>query len=122
MKPLNQLQRQYQEKPTEELLEIWRQNDRTIYRAEVFETIKQILTERQCDLPPQEESVFTADQSRNLNVVVTGIDVPFGDLVFFMVKWTIASVPALIIIGLIGGVILMLLGGINQFMRGLNGG
>lgn len=33
-------------------------------------------------------------------VVVTDINMPFGSMVNFMVKWAIASIPALIIIAM----------------------
>lgn len=32
-------------------------------------------------------------------VVVTGIDIPFMDLVMFQVKWVLAAIPALLILG-----------------------
>ena len=35
-------------------------------------------------------------------VTVTDIRMPFGSMVWFMVKWAVASIPALIIIGLLG--------------------
>jgi hypothetical protein len=37
-------------------------------------------------------------------VVVTDIDMPFGSMVRFMVKWAIASIPALIILAVLGAV------------------
>jgi len=32
-------------------------------------------------------------------VVVTDINMPFGSMVWFMVKWTLASIPAMLILG-----------------------
>jgi hypothetical protein len=46
-------------------------------------------------------------------VVVTDIQMPFGSMVVFMVKWTLASIPALIILALLAGVVLMLFGGLG---------
>jgi hypothetical protein len=40
-------------KSTEELVQIWRQNDRTKYVEEAFEAIRQILEERGEKVPPQ---------------------------------------------------------------------
>lgn len=37
------------------------------------------------------------------NVVITDIKMPFLSMVILMVKWTLAAIPALIIIGLIFG-------------------
>src|SRR5689334_10051121 len=43
-----------------------------------------------------------ADSIRAQRVTVTDIDMPFGSMVSFMVKWAIASIPALIILLFIG--------------------
>jgi len=46
------------------------------------------------------------------HVIVTDIHMQFGSMVFFMVKWAIASIPAMIILFFAGVVILGLLGGL----------
>ena len=38
-------------------------------------------------------------------VVVTDINMPFMSMVIFMVKWVIASIPAFIILSILGAVI-----------------
>jgi len=38
------------------------------------------------------------------NVHVKSFDMPFGDMVIFMVKWAIASIPAFIILAIIGAI------------------
>jgi len=38
-------------------------------------------------------------------VVVTDIKMPFWSMVFFMVKWAIAAIPALIILVLLGALL-----------------
>jgi hypothetical protein len=44
--------------------------------------------------------------STELNsVVVTDIKMPFGSMVVFMVKWAIATIPAIIILTVIGSII-----------------
>ena len=49
-------------------------------------------------------------------VVITDIDMPFGSMVRFIVKWVIASIPALIILWIImalfAGVLALLFGGV----------
>ena len=47
---------------------------------------------------------------RTNKVQVTSIDMPFGNMVFFMVKWAIASIPALIILFIIVGIIYLIFG------------
>lgn len=34
-------------------------------------------------------------------VVVTNFDMPFGSMVGFIIKWTLASIPAMMILGLL---------------------
>jgi len=50
------------QKTTEELLEIWRTNDRVEWMDEAFEAIEQILKERLGELPPQDEPVLVHDE------------------------------------------------------------
>ena len=45
-------------------------------------------------------------------VVVTDIDMPFGSMVKFMVKWSLASIPAFIILVVIFSVIFAIFGGV----------
>jgi len=45
-------------------------------------------------------------------VVVTDIDIPFGRLVAIFIKWTLAAIPAMIIVWLILAVITAFLGAI----------
>ncbi|MGD9549214.1 MAG: hypothetical protein AB7V45_16940 [Candidatus Krumholzibacteriia bacterium] len=37
------------------------------------------------------------------SVVVSNVRMSFGAMVVFMVKWVLASIPAMLILGLIGG-------------------
>ncbi len=47
----------------------------------------------------------TSSKVRTNEVQVTSIDMPFDNMVFFMVKWAIASIPAFIILFLIGAIL-----------------
>jgi hypothetical protein len=107
---ITDIRARYQDKPTEELLDILRKNDRATYREEVFEAIRQILADRkilaaqEINLPPQGQFVHVANNhDKPQNIVLTDIEIPFWSMVFFMVKWTVASIPAMIIIGFFGG-------------------
>jgi hypothetical protein len=44
-------------------------------------------------------------------VVVTDIRMSFLSMVVFMVKWVVASIPAFIVLSIIGSILMMLLGG-----------
>ena len=46
-------------------------------------------------------SIEIDDRNKN-EVVITDIKMQFGSMVVFMVKWVIASIPAMIILFLIG--------------------
>ena len=50
--------------------------------------------------------------SQHNEVTVVDIKMPFGSMVLFMVKWAIASIPAVIILVLLGAVLVGVLGGI----------
>jgi hypothetical protein len=56
-------------------------------------------------------------------VVVTDIKIPFGSMVVLMVKWAVATIPALIILSVMGsiifGVITALMGGWHMGMWSL---
>lgn len=56
-------------------------------------------------------------------VVVTDIKIPFRSMVVLMVKWAVATIPALIILSVIGsiifGVITALMGGWHMRMWSL---
>lgn len=52
-------------------------------------------------------------------VIVTDIRMPFISMVVFMVKWVIASIPAFIILWIIGVILTLLFGGM---MSGFSGG
>jgi len=49
-------------------------------------------------------------------VVVTDINMPFMSMVIFMVKWVVASIPAFIILSILGAVLTGILG---TFMSGM---
>lgn len=53
--------------------------------------------------PVGSEPVVFADSAQR--VTLADIDLPFGSMVTFMVKWAIATIPAMIILFLIGAVI-----------------
>ncbi len=50
------------------------------------------------------------DQLDDRKVIVTDIQMPFGSMVVFMVKWVIASIPPLIILAALGFAVMSLLG------------
>ena len=65
-------------------------------------------------LPPQPSPYLPVAPVRQ-SVVITDIDMPFGSMVRFIVKWVIASIPAILILwvimAIIAGIIALLFGG-----------
>ena len=74
-------------------------------------------------LPPQPPPYLppTAVPLRQA-VVITDIDMPFGSMVRFIVKWVIASIPAIIILwvlmALCAGIVAFLFGGFFHTLIG----
>src|SRR5437016_14654497 len=51
--------------------------------------------------PPSEPIVAAAPSSIPQLVVVTDISMPFGSMVIFILKWSLAAIPAMLILGTI---------------------
>lgn len=49
--------------------------------------------------------------SEEQRVVVTDIQMPFMSMVFFMVKWVIASIPAFFILAILASIVMAVTGG-----------
>ena len=52
-------------------------------------------------------------------VVVRDFDMPFGSMVGFMVKWALASIPAVLLVGLVVFAIFVLLGALGAGLGSL---
>ena len=52
-------------------------------------------------MPMTNEQQQSLAESLIQSVAITDIHMPFGSMVVFMIKWAIAAIPALIILGLI---------------------
>lgn len=50
-------------------------------------------------------------------VVVTDIRMPFLSMVVFMIKWAVASIPAIIILSLLFGLVSIFFGGMMNGMH-----
>ncbi len=57
--------------------------------------------------------------SHGQNVVVVDVRIPFGSMVTLLVKSTLAAIPAIIILALIGGLIVLVFGGLFAGLGGL---
>ena len=61
---------------------------------------------------------MTGPVSSRMQVIVTDIDMPFMSMVVFIVKWTIAAIPARIVLFILAGIATGVLGGIFHSMFG----
>lgn len=52
-------------------------------------------------------------------VVVKDINMSFTSMVVFMIKWAIAAIPAMMILGFIGGFFTLIFGGMFAGLAGL---
>lgn len=55
---------------------------------------------------------MTSSDTDRSEVVVVDVQMPFMSMVTFMVKWTLASIPALIILAVIAAVLAGMFGGL----------
>lgn len=55
---------------------------------------------------------MTPSDADRSEVVVVDVQMPFMSMVTFMVKWTLASIPALIILAIIAAVLAGMFGGL----------
>lgn len=78
----------------------------------VKDTIKEIENKKVPNYLPGKEPKI-----KPIEVKLTGIDIPFWDMVVFMVTAAIAAIPAIIILFLILGAVLAMLGGIGSMGR-----
>ncbi|SVD54223.1 uncharacterized protein METZ01_LOCUS407077 [marine metagenome] len=64
----------------------------------------------------EEKSVYKSVYIKG-GIDVKSFDMPFGDMVMFMVKWAIASIPAFIILFIIGAILTGIFGSLIIFSR-----
>jgi len=110
------LRGELQSKSTDELRMIYAEEYHKKQRTKAFLISAEILRERGVsESPPKLESEKQTIQVSPQRVLVTDIKMPFGSMVGFMVKWTLASIPAMLILlvfGFVAFVVLSMLGGI----------
>ena len=53
-----------------------------------------------------------------VSVIVRDVEMSFGSMVVFMIKWTLAAIPAMIILVVVGAVLAGVLGGLIAGLTG----
>jgi ABC-type Na+ efflux pump permease subunit len=56
--------------------------------------------------------------SPRMQVVVSDVEMPFLSMVVFIIKWTIAAIPAMIVLFILSALVAVLFGGIFHAMFG----
>lgn len=64
-------------------------------------------------------AVAKADALPVTRVTVVDFDMPFGSMVMVMTKWALATIPALLILGLIGFMVFVFLAAIGSSLAGV---
>ena len=60
--------------------------------------------------PPLRIASSHSAPSYGRSVVIEDIDIPFGSMVLFMIKWSFASIPAAIVIGIFWWIVVTIFG------------
>jgi hypothetical protein len=58
---------------------------------------------------------ITVEQKLPTSVKITGINIPFWDMMIFMIKWAFASVPVIIFLMVLWGIVEAIFLGVNIF-------
>ena len=61
-----------------------------------------------------------ADKTQSQKVIIEDVHMGFGSMVVFQIKWVVAAIPAILILGAIGTVLFLIMGTMFVgFIRGL---
>jgi uncharacterized membrane protein YhaH (DUF805 family) len=108
----NQIYRSLNQKETDELIEIWKTNDRTAWTETAFDEIRRILEERLVELPSQEEPVSKTNGIRDVepseitNMTLAQIYFSFNGRIGLATYWIKGFLPILgltVIAGIVEG-------------------
>ena len=87
--------------------------DKYVFKPEAQIKAESKYKERvQKDIEKREE---LQQKIKDKSVYVKGFSMPFGEMVIFMVKWAIASIPAFIILTIIGAILVAIFGSLFFF-------
>ena len=69
------------------------------YKPDAIEMAIQILEDKRVEVVKHKPKIKIEDSTREVHL--TGINIPFGEMVEFIFKWTLASIPTALFFGLI---------------------
>jgi len=85
-------------------------NQPPINIKEGIEFFGNYLEEEEAEKQKIEEYSKLQKEIKDKSVYVRGFDMPFGEMITFMVKWALASIPAFIILFIIFGILFLIFG------------
>ena len=65
--------------------------------------------------------ILNSKRDKGQPVHITDLDLPFGSMVMFMIKWSVAAIPAMIVLGFIFLIPFLMLGGLAGILGGMAG-
>ena len=72
----------------------------------------EIIEKTEAQIKAESQRAKQQQKIEDKSVHVKSFDMPFGDMVGFMVKWALASIPAFIILFIIFGILFLIFGSI----------
>jgi len=90
-----EIRKRMEAKATEELLEIWEENDRARYSDEAFEAIREVLLRRGVAVPEQRDPYYVAEERVHLIVPKASVKPGFSD-------WNVIITNKRILFGKVG--------------------
>ena len=72
--------------------------------------LPKIIVKTEAQIKAESQRAKQQQKTEDKSVHVKSFDMPFGDMVIFMVKWALASIPAFIILFIIFGILFLIFG------------
>ena len=72
--------------------------------------LPKIIVKTEAQIKAESQRAKQQQKIEDKRVHVKSFDMPFGDMVGFMVKWSLASIPAFIILFIIFGIFFLIFG------------
>lgn len=120
-KEISQFKKVYGAKSSDELRKILNSGALSAYTPEAIEAIRQVLKERETtgvDTPipatatpdPVIHESGCVVSANHQQVILTDVCIPFGRMIIIIFKWMLASIPAVLLMWLLFGFIMLVFG------------
>ena len=72
--------------------------------------LPKIIVKTEAQIKAESQRAKQQQKNEDKSVYVKGFNMPFEEMVIFMVKWALASIPAFIILAIIGAIFFAIFG------------